>query len=131
MDVVALAGQYGWAAALILFIVVAGSPTIARCVRSVVQRQWYKEDFASTKQIELYERLLKTQQTQHDKLLTVIEQNTDGYNNVIVAIEENTSAVNEIREAFKMEVIALADAIRNLTTQVADLSRRVTDLEGR
>ena len=131
MDIVALAGQYGWTVAFLFLVVVVTFPPATRWLRSTVQRQWYKEDFAAAKQVELYERLLTTQQTQHDKLLTVIEHNTDGYNNVIIAIEENTNAVNEIREAFKAEVIALADTIRNLATQVADLSRRVSDLEDR
>lgn len=129
MDIVALAGQYGWAVALLFLVVVVAFPPATRWFRSIIQRRWYKEDLAAAKQVELYERLLTTQQTQHDKLLTVIEHNTDGYNNVIVAIEENTSAVNEIRKAFKVEVVALAKAIRSLTTQVADLSQRVADLE--
>ena len=129
MDIVALAGQYGWTVALLFLVIVVAFPPATRWLRSAVQRQWYREDLAAAKQVELYERLLTTQQTQHDKLLTVIEHNTEGYSNVIVAIEENTSAVNEIREAFKVEVIALAKAIRSLTAQVADLGRRVADLE--
>ncbi len=129
MDIVALAGQYGWTVAFLFLIIVVAFPPATRWLRSVVQRRWYKEDLAAAKQVELYERLLETQQTQHEKLLTIIEHNTEGYNNVIVAIEENTSAVNEIREAFRIEVAALAESIRSLTTQIADLSRRVADLE--